>query len=149
MFFQDLPFWYVEHFIRNKANQKREGLGLLQEVFEQTFEHDGCDQWFDSEFSRLTGISLDEIPFEKEKGFSIVTKNKFRCLFLTTGFMASEEGKQCIGTFLGRAVELTNQNRGDQKWYGPVYKRFLEDDGFVEEYQSKMAGCRVHQRFFA
>jgi len=66
MFFQDLPFWYVQHFVENRAKQKREGLGLLKEIFEQTFQHDACDAWFEKEFCRLTGISFDEITIQTE-----------------------------------------------------------------------------------
>lgn len=149
MFFQDLPFWYVEHFIQNRAVQKREGLGLLREIFEQTFDHDGCEHWFDREFSKLTSISLSEIPFDRDGGFSIVEKNGFRCLFLTTSLMSSDAGKKCIESFLDRPIELNNQNRGDQKWYGPVYRQFLEDESFVDEYRQRMSGSRVHQKFFA
>lgn len=149
MFFQDLPFWYVDYLTNSKATQKVEGIGLIQQAFETRFDHQGTDRWFEREFCRLTGIPFAEIQFDKEAGFSILTQNKYRCLLLTTNHIRSNEGKQTIENFLGRPFELTDSNRGDRKWYGPVYKNFLADADFIESYKERVSKSAVHQKFFA
>ena len=148
MFFQDLPFWYVEHFANNRANQKVEGLDLLKEIFLRTFEHHAVDEWFRKELTKLTGITLDEIRFDKSKRYCLEDKGKFRCLFLTLEHMNSSEGTATIESFLGRSFELEKKNRGDKKWYGQAYKDFLSDVEFVDSYREKMSTSAVHKKFF-
>jgi len=149
MFFQDLPFWYVDYFQNSDAIQKVEGLGLIQQAFTARFDHDGTDHWFEREFCRLTGIAFADIEFDKAAGFTVLTKNRFRCLLLTTDHMRSDGGKHTVETFLGRSFEMTDSNRGNKKWYGPVYKNFLADTEFVESYKQRVAKCAVHQKFFS
>ena len=149
MFFEDLPFWFVHHFATKRANKKVEGLGLLKEIFSETFEHDGPDKWFQKEFCRFTGIGFDEINFDKSKGYLTIEKGKFRCLILTTQHFRSESGVPTIEEFLGRSFELTSRNSGDKKWYGTAYKDFLADEDFVASYREKMMSSLVQQKFFS
>ena len=149
MFFQDLPFWYVDYFVNSNAIQKVEGIGLLQHAFTERFDHEGTDRWFEKEFCRLTGIDFADIEFDKAVGYAVLTKNKYRCLLLTTKHMRSDGGKETIENFLGRSFDLHDSNRGDKKWYGPVYRNFLADTGFIESYKKRVSQSAVHQKFFS
>lgn len=147
MFFQDLPFWYAEHFDKHNATQKAEGIGLLQEIFLTTFPHDGADRWFSDEFSRLTGIPLETIKLDG--GFSpVLRSNSFRCLVVDSGLLRSKPGVDRLSEFLGREVTLKNTNRGDEKWYGSVYVQFLADSDFIDRYRRQMSDSAVSRQLF-
>jgi len=148
LFFQDFPFWYVNFFATRKTTQKVEGLELIQRVFLESFDHDGPENWFNGEFTRLTGITLNDINFDKTAGHTIVQRAPYRCLLLTTAHMRSEQGIETIEKFVGRPVKLDDKNRGDLKWYGPVYKEFLSDTKFIGEYKERLSATPVHKTFF-
>ena len=149
MFFQDLPFWYVEYFAKSDAIQKVEGIGLIQQAFTTMFDHAATEHWFEKEFCRFTGVAFDDIPFDKSAGYSIMKKGKYRCLFLTTDHVRSDDGRATISSFLDREIVLSDQNRGSKKWYGPVYEQFLADKEFVEEYKNQLSSSPVQKKFFS
>ena len=62
--------------------------------------------------------------------------------------MRSEQGIETIEKFVGRPVKLDDKNRGDLKWYGPVYKEFLSDTKFIGEYKERLSATPVHKTFF-
>lgn len=148
MYFQDLPFWYVKHFATKKANQKTEGLDLIKNIFHETFDHDGPDRWFQEEFCRLTGVDLNEIPFDKSTGFCMIEKGRFRCLLLTTDHLRRSVGAVTIRDFLGRPLDIKDSNRGERKWYASVYQEFLNDQELIDSYKERMASSKVHKKFF-
>ncbi len=148
MFFQDLPFWYVQYFAENKANQKIEGIDLIKQIFETMFDHDGPERWFREEFCRLTGMKFGEIDFDKAKGFSIAKSGKYRVLFLTTEYMRTSNGIDTIAEFLGRPVKIDDSNRGDRKWYGHVYRELLADEEYIQSYRKRMESTLVTKKFF-
>ena len=148
MFFQDFPFWYTHFFATRKATQKIEGLELIQRIFTEAFDHDGPEKWFAGEFTRLTGIKIGDIQFDKSNGHTIVEQGPYRCLLLTTEHMRSDRGIGTIEQFVGRPVNLDDKNRGDRKWYGPVYKEFLADEKFISSYKQQLSTTSVQQAFY-
>ncbi|MCP4523617.1 MAG: hypothetical protein GY828_05375 [Candidatus Gracilibacteria bacterium] len=48
--------------------------------FEASCEFDAPLNWFDKEVLKVTGINVYNYPFDKEKGFVIINKGKFRLL---------------------------------------------------------------------
>ena len=105
MFFQDLPFWYAYYFSKNKAYAKSEGIGILQEIFSTCFPHKFCDNWFDKEFSRFTGIGLGDIDFDAGLGVGTAEKGKYKCLFIHHDLIDTELGKREMKKFTGKMLK--------------------------------------------
>lgn len=148
MFFQDLPFWYVDYFSKNKGYAKGEGVGILLDVFEKRFPHNSCDEWFEREFSKFTGIKLEDIEFDKSAGFGYAEKGKFKCLFLYHEKIRTSLGREKIELFCGQRMKVVDANRGSEKWYSGAYSDFLSQVDFVERYKEKMSLTKVHRKFY-
>ncbi|WP_197468610.1 putative capsular polysaccharide synthesis family protein [Alcanivorax sp. HI0083] len=148
MFFQDLPFWYVSYFSKNPGYAKGEGVGILQEIFSEYFPHYACDAWFDKEFSRFTGIRLEDIEFDTESGLGFSEKGKFKCLFIHHDKVDTDLGRKWIESVTGQDVVIPNVNRGSEKWYADAYKQFMADEDFMKAYREKMSFSKVSRKFY-
>lgn len=148
MFFQDLPFWYAYYFSKKKAYAKSEGIGVLQEIFSTCFPHRFCDDWFDNEFSKFTGIGLEDINFDAESGSSFVEKGRFKCLFIHHDKVDTDLGRKKIEEITGQNVDIPSVNRGVKKWYADAYKQFVADEDFMKAYRDKMSLSNVSRKFY-
>jgi len=148
MFFQDLPFYYVDYFAKHKGYAKSEGNDLLKDVFIKSFNHQSPDEWFSREFSRFTGISVDEIEFDSNSFYCCVEKGKYSCLIIKSESIKSLLGKKVIEDFVKKDVVWRDVNRGGMKWYKDVYAAFVSDDEFIAEYRKLVSRLVVASRFF-
>lgn len=149
MFFQDLPFWYVDYFSKNKVYAKGEGIAILQDVFMRAFPHDSCDAWFDKEFARFTGIKLEDVAFDVDKKTGYAKKGRYKCMFIHHDMISRPEGVAEIGRFVGKDLHIQDSNRGRHKWYSQAYRDFVSADDFMSEYREKMSGSKVRAKFYS
>ncbi len=150
MFFQDLPFWYVHYFSKNKAYAKGEGIDILREIFLKSFPHQFCDFWFDAEFSRFTGIKLEQINFNVKAGFGVAESGKYKCLFIHHDVINTEVGRREIKKITGEEVDIVSANRGEKKWYQGAYREFCGSGSFVVDYKEKISKeSRVYRKFYS
>lgn len=149
MFFQDLPFWYVKYFSENKGYARSEGIQILKEIFDCSFPHDACDDWFENEFSRFTGIKIEDIAFDMNAGVGYAEKGKYKCLFIHHNKIATSVVRSEIHRVTGEQIVIRNVNRGGEKWYGAAYKEFMSSEDYVESYKVKMRSTKVYNKFYA
>lgn len=85
------------------------------------FEH-----WFEKELFRTTEIDVYQYPFDKEKGYGLIKKNKFEILLLTLEKLNSNVN--VIQDFVGATnFKLIGENVGEEKEYKYLYAQIKKD----------------------
>lgn len=149
MFFQDLPYWLYKYVGDHNSDTRGEGLELLYEAFWNSYDHDYFNSWFDKELSRFIGFDVLNRAFPKEKGFDVFSCGKFEVLIATAEVTGNQSFIDELGHFVGFPVELIDVNRGENKWYGDVYKKFKTEASFTDEWLDQMLLGKVTKHFYS
>jgi len=152
MFFHDLDaYLFAAH--TNCLNTRVKPLptrnqnqSLLTEVFDQEFDHQYPLTWFDEEMQSMTELRVYDTAFDKEKGFSIVSNQKYKLLCLRTDKIV-QRGKE-INDFIGEEVSIKMNNQAQKKWYGDLYKQFILDYKISGELDNLIKASRYYKHFF-
>jgi hypothetical protein len=123
MFFQGLSFWMSEYIDQHDRETRAADIHWLHEVFYKTFNHAYCDNWFDLEIKRLTGIDVFSQVFDLEEGCSVYESGKYSVMVLKVEDIERNINK--IEKFIGKKVNIDKVNKAEDKWYAPVYKNFI------------------------
>lgn len=123
MFFQGISFWMSEYIDKYDRETREADIYWLQEVFFKTFNHSYCDDWFDLEIKRFTGIDIYDERFDKDRGYCIYEKGKFSVMVLRAEDIERHIDK--IEIFIGKKLNMKQINKAEDKWYGSVYKNFI------------------------
>ncbi|HEY4246158.1 MAG TPA: putative capsular polysaccharide synthesis family protein [Lacunisphaera sp.] len=98
---------------------------LLIDAFNRQMQHELPGFWFDREIRHRLGIDVFQHPFDRERGFMLISRGHIDLMIIR-----AEDLDQCesaIGDFVGRpGLRLFKANCGVKKWYAPLYKNFLE-----------------------
>jgi len=106
-------------------------------------------RWFDNQFKPVFDIDIYDYPFPWEKGYMIINKGRFRVLTIRL-----EDLNQCfqnsIHDFIGIPnVELIHSNLSSEKWYSDLYKTFLAQVSFSDEYLTKIYDSKFTRHFYS
>lgn len=89
--------------------------------------------WFDEELRELCGIDVYSYPFDKEKGYTIISKNETEVLILKAEKLSSLT--DVIRDFVGNQnLELTDENVGRNKKYAHLYQKVKKNIMLPREY---------------
>lgn len=146
MFFQDFPFWYLKYRRVCPTVSRFSDEAMINDMYEKVFPHDYVDTWFDKEIRRLTGIDVYEKPFDLEKGVVFFEKGKYRLLLLE--MTKIESCWPVVEEFVGQKLTLTSVNKGDHKWYAPIYRK--HKDVLLENavVSSRVKAGKFYQHFY-
>ncbi|MCI8598475.1 MAG: hypothetical protein HFJ10_08535 [Lachnospiraceae bacterium] len=121
------------------AKQLRQGKTFLQTVAELMAKiQNRLFDWFEEELKELCGIDVRDYPFDKEKGYTIISENGVEILLLKAEKLSNLT--DIIGKFAGggHPLVLTNENIGSSKEYAHLYrevkKRIQLPQAYVEYY---------------
>jgi len=134
----------------NKDNRKGRYLGLNEIIdigFEENINTIGPLEWFDKEFKAVTRINIYAHPFDQEKGYTIVQKDKLKVLVLQLEKMPQNEN--VIRQFLGLDhFELLNSNAGNRAWYADIYQNYKQQYSPSMAYLNEMYSSRYMKHFY-
>lgn len=104
------------------AYQKKQGKTFLQSVSELMVNiQNRMFDWFDEELKELSGIDVYEHPFDREKGYTVISKNGTEVLLLKAEKLSNLTA--VIRDFVGnQQFELINENVGENKEYAYLYQ---------------------------
>lgn len=125
---------------RNQSQQ------LLKQVYEEEFDHNYVVDWFDMEFKRMTGIDIYKYPFNKSLGYSRFSCDETSILCIASESLSNLE--DVISEFLGQTVNLSVENRGEDKWYSSVYTAFRENYRLPMSIEEKILQSKFYRHFF-
>lgn len=104
------------------AEELKAGKTFLQSVSELMVKiQDHLFHWFDEELKELCGIDVFHYPFDKEKGYAIISENMVEVLLIKAEKLS--DMTEVIRRFVNNnQFELINANVGDEKEYGHIYR---------------------------
>lgn len=126
MFFQDLPFWLTEFYLRSGAADpnvnRAEAQELLPEAYKAIFPHEYPATWVERELAPFTGVGAEELALGRAD-YKVVDRGKI-AIFIGRAEAMTACAKP-LAEFLGLdSLEMRESNRGLGKWYAPVYRVF-------------------------
>lgn len=125
MFMQDLPFWLSRYLVRVQEANRSEAPDLLMEAYRTEFPHDYPQDWVRKELSPFSKIPAEKLMLGQED-YKIVEKGKYSVF---VGRMENMDAyTDALFDFLGLpSGSLEAVNRGDRKWYAPLYSDFRNE----------------------
>lgn len=113
-------------FILKHLNLKTLDYKILEERFNKAINlHDTPNNWFDLEFKNKLNIDVFKHPFNKQKGYTLISKGNIEVFLCVTNKINHLETE--LGDFLELDnFKLNNSNIGDKKWYKDLYIEFKE-----------------------
>lgn len=142
-FFQNLEYYFKPQELKNLNYE------TLVEKFNKSYQiHETPNNWFDLEFKRKTGIDVFKHPFDKEKGYSVITKGHVSVFLCTTNNINNLESE--LGEFLEIPdFKIHNDNVGDQKWYKDLYAEFKKNYQPSKEMVNSLYDSATIHHFFS
>lgn len=100
---------------------------LIDSLRNQCSIGDGLEfDWFHTEMETLTGIDVFQYPFDRDKGYVLISEGKYEILILTLEKL--KENSQVIGDFCGiDNFVMENANEGRHKRYKYLYANLMEN----------------------
>lgn len=119
-FFQNLDVYFKTSEFENLDYK------ILEERFNKAINlHDTPNNWFDLEFKNKLNIDVFKHPFNKQKGYTLISKGNIEVFLCVTNKINHLETE--LGDFLELDnFKLNNSNIGDKKWYKDLYIEFKE-----------------------
>ncbi|WP_199454735.1 putative capsular polysaccharide synthesis family protein [Vibrio owensii] len=146
MFFQSLPFWMADKYLKDDSAVRSERPQLLHEAFEEHVNHQYPLQWFDNEIKALTGIDVFAQPFDQELGYQTYQNRNFSLMVIRIDKL--DQSQQAISEFLQQEVTVVHENQADNKWYSPLIKEFKSSYQPKSEFVEEMLSSTLTRHFF-
>lgn len=147
MFFQDLAHW-IYHYAESKNFDNRfSGDDYLENVFYESFDHNYINYWFDKELSRFVGFDVLGERLNPDVGYSRIKKGKFDILICQQENIGVWH--KALKEFNDIDLELINNNVGDNKWYGDIYKKFKKSFVPSQSYIDKAYSSKYVEKIYS
>ncbi len=116
------------------AERLRKGKTFLQAVSELMGKiQNRLFEWFEEELRELCGVNVLDYPFDKEKGYTIISSDNAEILLFKIEKITELEN--VIRDFAGVSeFELQNDNVGERKEYAHIYKEVKKRMKLPAEY---------------
>ncbi|WP_051117266.1 putative capsular polysaccharide synthesis family protein [Vibrio campbellii] len=147
MFFQSLPFWMADKYLKDDSAVRSERPQLLHEAFEEHVNHQYPLEWFDNEIKALTGIDVFAQPFDQAVGYQTYQNRNFSLMVIRIDKL--DQSQQAISEFLKQEVAVVHDNQADNKWYSPLIKEFKHSYQPKPEFVEEMLSSKLTKHFFA
>lgn len=138
--FQWMGSGIADRYFAQELQQGKSFLKVVSELMEKI--QDRLYDWFDEELKELCGINIFAHPFDKEKGYTLISENEVEVLLIKAEKLSGMAS--VIGDFVGsQEFKLINANVGETKEYTHIYKevkkRLLLPRSYVEHYYKNNA----------
>lgn len=116
------------------AQRIKEGKDFRQIVFELMVKIQNRQfEWFEDELKELCGVDIYAYPFDKEKGYTIISAEEVEILLLKAERIS--DLTEIIGDFAGNpCLELQNDNIGKNKEYAHLYEEIKKKIKLTSQY---------------
>ncbi|GAA5142129.1 putative capsular polysaccharide synthesis family protein [Thalassotalea piscium] len=152
MFFHDLDaYLFAAHTnclsTRNKPLSTRvQSKDLIEQVYNEEFDHLYALNWFEKEFKPMTGIDIYSTAFDKDLGYSQISNGNISVLCVRTDRLDSSV--EIIEKFIGKQLIMVNSNSAETKWYSDLYQHFALSYKLPETIEKKIITSKFYQHFF-
>jgi hypothetical protein len=123
MFFQDLPQWLSYDQLKFDSDMRTEDKNYLLTAFSRTFPQAYPQEWFAKELSKFSGVSAEDFNLG-EKSYKVLKHKRITIFVGRCEEMDACEQVLAQDFGMSLAEKKGDQNRGTEKWYGPLYQVF-------------------------
>lgn len=147
-FFHNYRWWPAE-LLEKSQNRESNYLEDLEHRFLDHNPHEMPLIWYDAELKEVFHVDVLSSEFPTDKGYKIYEGNLSDVLLIRL-----ESLDKCVENalkeFLGvDEVTLVNTNVAQQKWYGTIYKEFIETIVLPDNYLNSMYDWNYAQHFYS
>ena len=105
------------------------------------------EEWLEDEMNAAFGLDVFAEPFDKQKGYTIVSKNNVSLFLYRIDFLSSLEKE--IGDFVGIGnFKLLQSNLAEGKAYNMAYHSFLDEVRIQREVYEGIMNSRYMKHFY-
>lgn len=137
----------VSHFFQKYKGSLSNSLEVLKKEFLEQYDHHMADRWFQDHIQKSFGIDVytKKIP---DCGYQIYEKGRVRLLLIKIE-TENEIIESAIRSFLNMEdFSLQAHNVGTKKKYGQVYKSFVDNVRFSEQYINEVLSGQYFKHFY-
>lgn len=130
------------------ADQLKKGRSFLQAVTELMVKlQNRLFYWFEEELNELCGINIWEYPFDKQKGYSVISKDEMEILIIKVEklFQMTEVIRDFVDS---SKFQIQNTNRGSEKEYSNLYKEVKRKLRLPKEYLDLYYNDNFYMNYF-
>jgi len=103
--------------------------------------------WFDFDLKEVLGRSVYDTPFDPGLGYGTITGEHVRALLLRGESL--DKAPEALLAHFGRRIDLTSENVGSAKDYGPLYRAVLDRFRPPADYVAKVYDTRQARHFYS
>jgi hypothetical protein len=146
-FFQDFAYYiYYYSCLTPESQRDHQANDFVFKIYDDLFDHSYALNWFDKEFKKFTGIDIYKYPFDKDKGWNIITEGKYEILIIKLEKL--KEAWSCIEEFSSAKMQLQNSNVASFKWYSNFYNDFITKYSPSKSYLDLMYKSKFTLHFY-
>lgn len=147
-YFYNIKKYMPDFFIKYQSGEINY-TDIMKNFMELFSEHEMPGSWFDQEMKTVFDIDIYRSQFDYEKGYSILENKGHRLLLLRLDLLKSNSAP-AFGEFLGISnFSLNKSNTSEEQPYIDVYKKFLNEAKFPNEYLDRIYGSRLCEFFYS
>jgi len=124
-FFQDLEHWLSYYSLKFGIDKRLETTDFIEGCFERAYDFEYAAEWYYREIGRFTGIGLGDYKYDRDIGYAFAERGKYKVLLVRLDKL--EMSRPTLERFLGKELNLSETNRGERKWYEPIYQKFKSE----------------------
>lgn len=138
---------YIPNMVERWQRREISLIDILQ-VFLTKYPHHIPLAWFDREYGQQLGLDIFKHPFDRERGYSILHTGRMDIMLLRTEEIRNVPLEVYRG-FLGcDALERQENNKGETKDYGALYKEFKARVRFPKPFVDAMYDNPLVRHFY-
>jgi|TARA_R100000479_G_scaffold33554_3_gene14200 hypothetical protein len=156
LFFQWIDFEETkDSYIFKSRNNKypftieteKDNLTGLYDIFLNHFTSNSHNEWLREELFNVFNKNLLAVPFDKDKGFSIIQKEGFNLLTLKLE-MLDHTFENAMEDFIEERITLVKANEANTKNIKEIYSRFKTEIRFPKSYIDNILDSQYVQHFY-
>lgn len=146
-FFYDFGYWMYEYSCKTRADQRaHSSVEIVISAFDKLFNKYYVLEWFDKELKRFTGIDVYNNEFDKNKGWSIIQKDKYEVLIVQVEKIY--QAYEVINAFANTDKISYNAQAHSAKWYDDIFKDFEANYIPAENYLDTLYTSKYAENFY-
>lgn len=126
----------------------RNSFSEIAAYFDETCDFEAPIHWFDKEVLQVTGINVYETPFDKEKGYSIINKGKYKIFVYRVDKLNMLENE--MAQFIDDdSFKLLSTNISDEGEYSQQLKLLKNNYKYQKEIADTFVDSLYMKHFFS